>query len=89
MNVVRLRWLAVELGFEKIILKKGRMVTYFINNQESPYYKSTIFSKILGFIQQNPKDIKMKEAKNKLTMSFDHVKNVQNAIEKIQKIDIG
>jgi transcription-repair coupling factor (superfamily II helicase) len=89
MNVVRLRWLAVELGFEKIILKRGRMVTYFINNQESPYYKSTIFSKILGFIQQNPKDIKMKEAKNKLTMSFDHVKNVQNAIEKIQKIDIG
>ncbi|NOQ24055.1 MAG: transcription-repair coupling factor [Bacteroidales bacterium] len=89
MNVVRLRWIALELGFEKIILKSGRMVTYFINNQESPYYKSTIFSKILSFIQQNPKDIKMKESKNKLTMSFDHVKDVQNAIEKIRKIDIG
>lgn len=89
MNVVRLRWIAIELGFEKIILKSGRMVTYFINNQESPYYKSTIFSKILSFIQQNPKDIKMKESKNKLTMSFDHVKDVQNAIKKIQKIDIG
>lgn len=86
MNVVRLRWLAVELGFEKINLKNKRMVAYFISNQESPYYKSTIFSKILGFIQQNPKDIKMKETNNKLTLSFDHTKNVQNAIDKIQKI---
>ncbi len=86
MNVVRLRWVAVELGFEKIILKNEKMVAYFISNQESPYYKSTIFSKILGFIQQNPKDIKMKETNNKLTLSFDHTKNVQNAIDKIQKI---
>ncbi|MCK5171119.1 MAG: transcription-repair coupling factor, partial [Bacteroidales bacterium] len=86
MNVVRLRWLAVELGFEKIILKNEKMVAYFISNQQSPYYKSTIFSKILGFIQQNPKDIKMKETNNKLTLSFDHTNNVQNAIDKIQKI---
>jgi transcription-repair coupling factor (superfamily II helicase) len=89
MNIVRLRWVALELGFEKIILKSGKMVAYFINNQESPYYKSTIFSKILSFIQQNPKGIKMKESKNKLTLSFDHVLNVQNAIEKIKKIDLG
>ena len=86
MNVVRLRWVAVELGFEKIILKNEKMVAYFISNQESPYYKSTIFSKILGFIQQNPQDIKMKETNNKLTLSFDHTKNVQNAIDKTQKI---
>ncbi len=85
-NVVRLRWLAVELGFEKIILKNGKMTAYFISNQDSPFYKSTVFSKILGFIQQNPKDIKMKEANNKLTMSFDRTLSIQNAIHKMQKI---
>lgn len=85
-NVVRLRWLAVDLGFEKIILKNGKMTAYFISNQESPYYKSTIFSKILGFIQQNPKDIKMKEANNKLTMIFERTRNVHDAIDKMQKI---
>ncbi len=85
-NVVRLRWLAVELGFEKIILKNGKMTAYFISNQDSPFYKSTVFSKILGFIQQNPKDIKMKEANNKLTMSFDRTLSIQNAINKMQNI---
>lgn len=85
-NIVRLRWLAVELGFEKIILKNGKMTAYFISNQDSPFYKSTIFSSILGFIQHNPKGIKMKEINNKLTMSFDRTLNVQNAIDKMNKI---
>ncbi|MBU8891288.1 MAG: transcription-repair coupling factor [Bacteroidales bacterium] len=86
MNVVRLRWLAIKLGFEKIILKNRKMVVYFINNQDSAYYNSTVFSKILGFIQQNPKGILMKEINSKLTMSFINTNNVQNAIEKIQEL---
>ncbi len=86
LNVVRLRWMAVKLGFEKIILKNNKMVAYFISNQESPYYKSAIFSGILGFIQQNPKGIVMKEINNKLTMSFIKTFSIQIAIEKLQKI---
>jgi len=86
LNVVRLRWLAIKLGFEKIILKNNKMVVYFISNQESPYYKSAIFSGILGFIQQNPKGIVMKEINNKLTMSFIKTYSIQIAIEKLQKI---
>ena len=86
LNVVRLRWMAVKLGFEKIILKNNKMVAYFISNQESPYYKSAIFSGILGFIQQNPKGIIMKEINNKLTMSFIKTFSIQIAIEKLQKI---
>ena len=86
MNVVRLRWLAIKLGFEKIILKNNKMVVYFISNQESPYYKSAIFSGILGFIQQNQKGIVMKEINNKLTMSFIKTFSIQIAIEKLQKI---
>ena len=63
-----------------------KRVAYFIRNQESPYYQSAMFSKILAFIQQNPKGIKMKELNKKLTLSFEDISNVQNAIEKVQKI---
>ena len=86
MNIVRLRWMALDLGVEKLILKNKRMVAYFISNQESPYYRSTTFSKILGYIQQNPKGIKMKELNNKLTLSFENTVSVHSAIENIQKI---
>ena len=86
MNVVRLRWVAIDLGFEKIILKNKKLVVYFINNQESAYYQSPVFSGILNFVQQNPKGIKMKENKDKLTLSFDNIETIQNALDKFQKI---
>ena len=86
LNVVRLRWLAINLGIEKIILKNNRMLTYFISNQESAFYKSPIFARILTFLQENPRDIKMKEAKGRLAMSFEKVKNINDSIEKIKNI---
>jgi len=86
MNVVRLRWLAIDLGFEKIIIKNKKLVAFFIQNQESAYYKSSVFSKVLSYVQLNPKGIKMKESKDKLTLSFDNTSSIKNAIEKLEKI---
>ena len=86
MNIVRLRWLAINLGIEKIILKNKKLVAFFIRNQESAYYKSPIFSRVLNFVQHNPKEIIMKEQNNKLTMSFINIKTVHQAIESIKEI---
>jgi transcription-repair coupling factor (superfamily II helicase) len=80
LDVVRLRWIAKELGFEKIIIKNNIMVIHFISNQESPYYKSQIFSNILRYIQQNPRLFNMKEGK-KLTMTLKNVKNIKIALK--------
>jgi transcription-repair coupling factor (superfamily II helicase) len=85
-NVVRLRWLAISLGFEKIILKKNTLVLYFISNQESAYYKSPVFSKTLQFVQQNPKSISIKESNNRLSMTINKVETIKKAIEVLQKI---
>ncbi|MFP4023804.1 MAG: transcription-repair coupling factor [Thiohalospira sp.] len=86
MNVVRLRWMAVNLGIEKIILKNNKLVAYFISDQESLFYKSEVFSKILGFLQKNPKSIKMKEMNNKLSMSINKVESIKKAIDIFQLI---
>ncbi len=80
LDVVRLRWIAKELGFEKIIIKNNIMVIHFISNQESPYYKSQIFTNILRYVQQNPRIFNMKEGK-KLTMTLKNVKNIKIALK--------
>ena len=87
MNVVRLRWLAIGLGVEKIILKNNKLVAYFISDQDSPFYKSPVFAKILGFLQKNPQSIKMKEINNKLTLSIQKVDSIQKAINIFQQIN--
>lgn len=83
-NTIRLRWLAIEIGFEKLILKNNRMTGYFIQKQDSPYYQSEIFTVVLKFVQQNMKSSKMKESNGKLTLSFENVKSIENAIHSLK-----
>ena len=85
-NAIRLRWLAKNIGFEKLVLKQQKLIGYFIANQESPYYQSDRFSKVLSFIQQHPTACKMKERNEKLTLVFENVNGVLNAIELLTPI---
>jgi transcription-repair coupling factor (superfamily II helicase) len=87
-DTIRLRWIAISLGVEKIILKNNKMVCYFVANQKSGYYQSTLFSSVLVFVQQNSKLVTMRENKNKLSISFDKVTNIAKAKELLAKINI-
>jgi transcription-repair coupling factor (superfamily II helicase) len=79
LDIVRLRRIAAPLGFEKIILRNGRMLIYFISNQMSPYYQSPVFPGILNYIQHR-KNMKMKEQKHKLTLNVQNVNSVKSAL---------
>ncbi|HSF46320.1 MAG TPA: transcription-repair coupling factor, partial [Chitinophagaceae bacterium] len=50
-TTVRCRKLAVELGFERMILKDDTLKCYFVSNPDSPYFESAIFNKILLYVQ--------------------------------------
>lgn len=89
LQVVRLRWLAIELGMEKLILKGQKMLIYFIQNQDSAYYQSPAFSKVLHFVQRNVGRCRMKENNDKLTLAFDQVKTVKQAIHLLQQMAGG
>lgn len=80
LNVIRLRQLAIRLGFEKIILKNGQMVTHFLSNPLSPYYQSPVFSRILSFVQKQSKKYRMKEGEKRLTLTVAGIKTVKEAI---------
>ena len=85
-HTIRLRWLAMEIGFEKVLLKNNRLVGYFIQNQNSPYYQSETFTKILKFVQTNARKCKMKENNGKLTLSFENIRSIDDAIVVLKPI---
>ena len=89
-NVIRLRWLAASLGFEKISLRNERLMMYFISEQKSQYYESETFQKILKHVQKSPHKFKMKEetrqGATKLTMSVSPVKDIAQCMDIFQKI---
>ncbi len=85
-GIVRLRWLAIELGFEKLVLKNGKLTAWFISNKKSAYYQSEIFSKILQFVQVHQNTCTMNEGENKLSLKIENIKTIEKAMEVLKKI---
>lgn len=90
LNSVRIKWIATQAGIEKLLLKQNKMICYFVADQQSDYYQSQQFGKILQFVQLYPKlgELKEKNTKNglRLMYTFDHIKSVDKALEILQKL---
>ena len=90
LNSVRIKWIAKHFGIERLILKKKRMVCYFLANQQSDFYNSPVFRQILEFVQKNPTTCVMKEKETKnglrLLLTFIRIDSVNKALSELQKI---
>jgi transcription-repair coupling factor (superfamily II helicase) len=89
LNIVKLRWKAIELGFEKVILKNKIMIIHFIHNKESMYYQSPVFMEVIQKVQQNSSVFKMREKSDKLTLVTNNINSVQQALDIINRLDIN
>lgn len=76
----KLRWLAQDLGLERLVIKSGKMVGYFISNPQSPFYETDIFTQILNHIQQKG-NCKFSEQNDRLRIIFSDVKHIKHAFE--------
>ncbi len=85
-NTIRLRWVAKGIGFEKLVMKNEKMIGYFINKKDSPYYQSESFTRVLNFIQTNPRNAKLMEKNEKLVLMFSNVTTVGKAIQELQPL---
>jgi transcription-repair coupling factor (superfamily II helicase) len=90
LNSVRIKWISSKVGFEKVIMKHGKLVGYFISDQQSNFYQSKWFTKVLQFVQQNPKICKMKETQTRnglrLLLTFEDIKTIEKALLRLEQI---
>lgn len=84
LNSVRLKWLASQMGIERLILKNHTVTGYFLADQQSSYYQSEIFKKVLDFIQRNNDkcQLKEKETRNglRLILTINKISSVEQAL---------
>ncbi len=89
LNSVRIKWIATRIGLEKLIMKQGKMIGYFISDQQSNFYQSQRFIKVMQFVQHNGNICKLKEKDTKnglrLLLTFDNVKSINKALELMQR----
>ena len=72
-KLLSVKWKAKKLGFERIILKNNNLRAYLPHNQNTNYYQSNSFTKILDYVKINQNKIKIKEIKEKVCIQCDNI----------------
>ncbi len=85
-DIVRIRQLGIKLGFEKIIIKNGVMIAFFISNPLSQYYRSDKFAKVIENMNVNPTLFELKQNDNKLRIFSKNVDGIAKAYSILKKL---
>ena len=86
MEIVRIRHLGERLGFDKIIIKNGIMIAFFISNPLSQYYKSKTFQNILEKLNDNQKTFDLKQNDNRLRIVSRNVPDLYQAYAQLCRL---
>ena len=86
LNTVRLRWVAKDLGFEKIVLRHHNMTAYFVSNQASKYYETGVYQNVMQYIITHTKRTSVKEVNDKLQLVVKEVSTVTQALELLREM---
>lgn len=84
--VVKIRNLGASLGFEKVIIKNGLFIGFFISNPMSPYFKSDEFGHVLQKITENSAIFTLKQNENKLKIVARGVDSLEKALSLFKKL---
>jgi transcription-repair coupling factor (superfamily II helicase) len=82
----RLRWLAQDLGIDKLVIKSSKMIGYFIANPQSKFYESPVFTKVLDYMQKHPMDAKLSEKNDRLRVIYVNVNSLTQAFNHLDKV---
>ena len=85
-DIVRIRQLGQKLGFEKIIIKNGVLIAFFISNPLSQYYRTDRFSKILENVSLNPKLFELKQNDSKLRIFSRNIESISKAYSVLERL---
>lgn len=83
---IRLRRMAQEIGFTRLVIKSKKMVGYFHEDSEHSYYQSPYFTQVLNYIQTNPKGIQLNQKNDKLRMVFEKIESIDDALVSVENI---
>ncbi|MBQ7773808.1 MAG: transcription-repair coupling factor [Bacteroidales bacterium] len=87
--VVRLRWEALELGFERIVMKNNMMLVYFVGNQQSSYYSSPLFAGILNYINSSYSNMQVSEHNKKLILKIKGIDSIEKGYNVVFKMKMS
>ena len=85
-DTVRIRRMAVELGFEKLIFKSGQVKFYFISKPDSTYFESDIFKNILDYIQKQTRQARLRQNGKLFMLVISEMTTMKKLLDFMQRL---
>jgi transcription-repair coupling factor (superfamily II helicase) len=86
LDIVRIKWIAVRLGIEKVLLKNDTMIANFISDPGSVYYRSSLFVSVMNYVNRHHKRMSVRQKESKLSLAVADIRSVKSAIEVLDDI---
>jgi transcription-repair coupling factor (superfamily II helicase) len=90
LNSVRIKWLSAEIGLEKVVMKNGKFLGYFVGDQQSSFYQSKAFTDVINYVQNHPGKCKIKEKQTRnglrLLLIFEKIDSTSTALNALRPL---
>lgn len=89
-EALRLQWLCRRIGFERLILKGGKLRCYFLNNPQSSFYETAHFHRIMTLIQQKGRilGVSLKQTTRELILVHDDIRSLKQAKSLLEQLTL-
>ncbi len=86
LGIVRIKWVAIKLGIEKIMLKNNLLIANFVSDHSSSFYHSSLFVSIMNYVNRKKSRMNMKQKAARLSLTVTDVNTVKGAINILNDI---
>ena len=87
-RIMPLKWTACELGIERLMLKQEMMICHLVSNNDSLYYQSEAFGKLIHYASWHPRDCQLRDEKRR-SLVIMNVKTIADALRILTEIKEG
>jgi transcription-repair coupling factor (superfamily II helicase) len=87
LTTIRCRWMAIALGFEKMMLKEETLRCYFINNPDSPYFESPTFNHILNYVQTRVNNARLKQVGKNFMLVVERIRSMSDLYKFLKNME--
>ena len=87
-EALRLQWLCKRIGFDRLILKGGKLRCYFHSDPQSSFYSTEHFNKVMAFIAKQGRfiGISIKQTPRELILVQDDIRGLKAVKSTLEKV---
>jgi transcription-repair coupling factor (superfamily II helicase) len=86
---LRLRWVCKKLGFDRIVLKSGKLRCFFLENPQSVFYETQFFNDFLAFVatEGQKMGLTLKQSHSNLILIKEQIKTLNKAHSALEEVN--